>query len=107
VSDGHTSVALPAFAVAVNAVSASGATLSWTPPTVNTDGTALTDLAGYRIYYGKSASLLTQMIQVNSAGLASYVVDDLDPGTYYFVVRAYTSAGAESANSNVVTKSVN
>jgi hypothetical protein len=88
------------------AASTNGATLSWTPPTLNTDGTALTDLAGYRIYYGKSATMLTQMVQVSSAGLASYVVDDLDPGTYYFVVRAYTSAGAESANSNVVTKVV-
>ena len=105
VSDGKTSTSRPAFAIAVNAVSAGGAALSWTPPTQNTDGTALTDLAGYRIYFGKSADTLTQMIQVN-AGLASYVVDDLDPGTYYFAVRAYTSSGSESANSNVATKVV-
>ena len=38
--------------------------------------------------------------------MSSYVVENLAPGTYYFAVRAYTSSGAESANSNVVTKNV-
>ena len=27
-------------------------TLSWDPPTTNADGTPLTDLAGYKVYYG-------------------------------------------------------
>ena len=46
------------------------------------------------------------MIQVANAGLSSYVVENLARGTYYFTVRAYTSSGAESADSNVVTKNV-
>jgi len=46
------------------------------------------------------------MVQVNSAGVASYVIDNLTPATYYFAVRAFTSGGAESANSNVVQKVV-
>src|SRR5438309_1476774 len=29
---------------------------SWTAPTTNTDGSPLTDLAAYRVYYGTSAS---------------------------------------------------
>ena len=29
------------------------ATVSWTPPTTNTDGSALTNLAGYRVAYGR------------------------------------------------------
>src|SRR4029453_5263016 len=29
---------------------------SWTPPTTNTDGSPLTDLAFYRLYYGPSTS---------------------------------------------------
>jgi hypothetical protein len=106
VSDGRTSATLPAFAIAVNAVSSGGAALSWSAPTQNTDGTALTDLAGYRIYYGKSASMLTQMIQVSGVGLSSYVIENLSPSTYYFTVRAYTAGGNESANSNVVAKTV-
>lgn len=107
VSDGRTSTSLPAFAIAVNAAASTGAaTLSWAAPTQNTDGTALTDLAGYRIYYGTSASALTQMVQVNSVGLSSYVLENLAPSTYYFAIRAYTSGGAESTNSNVVSKIV-
>jgi hypothetical protein len=76
------------------------------PPTQNTDGTTLTNLAGYRIVYGVSASQLTQTIQVTNAGMSSYVVENLAPGTYYFAIRAYTSSGAESADSNVVAKVV-
>lgn len=82
------------------------AILSWTPPTQNSDGTALTNLAGYRIHYGTSATAMTQTIQVANAGASAYTVSNLAPGTYYFAVRAYTSAGTESINSNVVGKVV-
>jgi Fibronectin type III domain len=78
-------------------------TLSWTPSTERTDGAALTNLAGYRILYGTSSSALTQTIQIANPGLTTYVIENLSPATYYFVVRAYTSRGAESANSNTVS----
>ena len=106
VSDGKASVALPAFAIAVNQISLGAATLSWSPPTQNTDGTVLTNLAGYRIYYGTSAAALTQIVQVSGAGMSAYVVENLAPATYYFSVRAYTSSGAESDNSNLASKVV-
>ena len=105
VSDGKASAALAAFSITVVDVSNGAASLTWTPPTQNTDGSTLTNLAGYRIVYGTSAAQLTQTIQVANAGMSSYVVDNLAPGTYYFAVRAYTSSGAESADSNVVAKS--
>jgi len=82
------------------------ATLSWTAPTENTDGTALTNLSGYRILYGTSASSLSNVVTVANAGLTTYVID-LMPGTYYFAVKAYTATGAQSASSNVVAKVVN
>jgi Fibronectin type III domain len=106
VSDGKTSVALAPFAITVADVSNGAASLLWTPPTQNTDGTTLTNLAGYRIVYGVAATQLTQTIQVANAGMSSYVVENLAPGTYYFAIRAYTSGGAESAESNVVSKIV-
>jgi hypothetical protein len=106
VSDGKSSAALPAFSITVADVSNGAATLTWTPPTLNTDGTSLTNLAGYRIVYGVTSTQLTQTIQVANAGMSTYVVDNLAPGTYYFAVRAYTSGGLESANSNVVAKVV-
>lgn len=107
VSDGHATASLAAFAINVVDVSGSdGAVLSWSAPTSNTDGTALTNLAGYRIAYGTSANALTQTIQVSNPSVTNYSIDNLSPGTYYFSVRAYTSNGTESANSNVYSKVV-
>lgn len=79
---------------------------SWTPPTQNTDGSPLTNLAGYRIHYGLAADQLTQSLQVANASLRTYFVDGLAPGTYYFAMRAYTTSGAESALSNITSKVV-
>ncbi|HEY5807776.1 MAG TPA: fibronectin type III domain-containing protein, partial [Povalibacter sp.] len=78
---------------------------SWVAPTENTDGTALTTLAGYRVLYGTSASALNQTVELANPSLTSYVVDQLAPGTWYFAVKAYTSAG-ESAASNVASKTI-
>ncbi|MFC4310365.1 putative Ig domain-containing protein [Steroidobacter flavus] len=107
-SDGANRTALPSFNIAVNAAGSStgSATLSWTPPTANTNGSTLSNLAGYRIYYGTSASNLSRTIQVANAGVTRYVVPDLAAGTWYFAVRAYTSTGGESANSNTGSKVV-
>jgi hypothetical protein len=109
VSDGKATTSLPAFSIAVAAPAPAptrAATLSWTAPTQNTDGSSITNLAGYRIYYGTSSTALTQVVDVNSAGITTYMLENLAPSTYYFTVRAYNSAGAESASSNVVSKIV-
>jgi hypothetical protein len=106
VSDGKASVALAPFAISVVDSQIGAAALTWEPPTTNTDGSTLTNLAGYRIVYGASPKQLTQTIQVASAGMSSYVVENLAPGTYYFALRAYTTKGVESVDSNVVTKVV-
>jgi hypothetical protein len=106
VSDGKASASLAAFSITVNAVSTGSATLSWTAPTRNTDGSTLTNLAGYRILYGTSPNALTQTVQVANAGTTTYVIENLSPATYYFAVRAYTTTGAESDLSNVASKTV-
>ena len=106
VSDGTSTATLPAFSINVVDVSSGGAELSWTPPTQNTDGSSLTNLAGYRISYGTSPTALTQTVQVANAGITRYTMSNLSPGTYYFAVRAYTSGGTESGNSNVSSKVV-
>lgn len=82
------------------------ATLSWAAPDQNTDGSALTNLAGYRIYFGTSADALDQVIDVPSVGITTYVIDDLTAGTYYFSIRAYNAVGAESALSNIVSDTI-
>lgn len=82
------------------------ADVSWTAPTTNTNGTALTDLAGYRIYYGTSPDTLDQTIDVANAGAADYVVEGLTPGTWYFAVAAYTNTGLQSGLSNITSKTI-
>jgi hypothetical protein len=104
VSDGRATTSLAAFAIAVVDVSNGGAALTWTAPTSNTDGSTLSNLAGYRISYGTNASALTQTVQISNPSVTTYSLSNLSPGTYYFAVRAYTSNGTESNNSNVSTK---
>ena len=82
------------------------ATLSWDAPTTTTTGSALTDLAGYRIYYGVSASDLSQTVQLSGVGVQTYVVDNLGQGTWYFAIKAVTTAGVESALSDIVSKTI-
>jgi hypothetical protein len=106
VSDGHESTALSPFAIAVTAISNGRATLSWTAPTENTDGSTLANLAGYRIRYGTSAGALTQTIVIDNASVTTYVVEDLAPATWYFAVTAVNSTGSESAYSNVANKQI-
>lgn len=82
------------------------ATLSWQAPTTDTNGAPLTDLAGYRIYYGTSATDLSDTIQLTSVGLQTYVIQNLASGTWYFAVTAVASTGVESTLSVVVSKTI-
>ena len=96
-----------AGAAASSAPSGSGmATLSWEAPTTNTTGGPLTNLSGYRIYYGTDKSDLTQTVSLNTIGMQTYVIDNLGSGTWYFAIKAVTSAGVESALSDVVSKTI-
>jgi hypothetical protein len=82
-------------------------TLNWQPPTENADGSALTDLAGYNIYVGTSSdSYNYREIQLDNPGLTAYVVENLEPGTYYLAATAFNSLGVESALSEEVVKTV-
>jgi hypothetical protein len=83
------------------------ASLSWAAPTTNSDGSGLTDLAGYHVYYGTSAGLLNQDMPVNNASATSAVVGNLAAGTWYFAVAAVNSVGAESDLSNTASKTIN
>ncbi len=66
VTDGKHSAGLPRFAISVDQISTGSVTLSWYPPTQNADGSPLTDLAGYRVYYGHSADSLHQVITLDN-----------------------------------------
>jgi hypothetical protein len=106
VSDGTVRTGLTAFAISVAAATRGTAALNWTPPTARTDGTSLTDLAGYRIRYGTSPDSYTETVDIDNPGLTSFVVEDLPAGTYYFTVTAVDSAGTESLSSNSASKTI-
>jgi hypothetical protein len=106
VTDGALTSSLAAFNVAVQAVALGSATLSWTPPTQNTDGSALTDLGGFKIYWGTSQSNLSNVATINNPGITTYLVENLVPGTYFFAATAFDTSGNESTRSNVASKTV-
>jgi hypothetical protein len=101
VSDGVASASLAPFSIGVTQPDAQ-VTLSWTSPTSNTNGTAATDLAGYRIYYGSTASQLNQVVTVEGADVTGYAFRELSAGTWYFAVAAYNSEKVESGLSATV-----
>lgn len=106
VSDGQASASLPAFSITVADVQMGSATLRWTPPTLNEDGSPLTDLSGYRVYYGTNSTNLNTTLELPNPGLTTAVVENLAPATWYFTVRAYNDANVESASSNIASKTI-
>lgn len=80
------------------------ATVRWMPPTETSSGAELTDLAGYRVYYGQATFRLDRWVTLNSPNETSAVITGLSAGTWYFAVTAFTSQGAESSMSSVVSK---
>lgn len=88
--------ALPAMGQSAN--------LTWTPPTQNTDGTPLTNLAGYKVYRGPAPTQFTASVTLQGGGSAAYVWNDLPAGTHYFAVTAINTANVESAFSNTASK---
>ena len=106
-TDGYYTGDLPGFAITVpsggTSLPPSAVTIAWTPPTENTNGSTLTNLAGYHIYYGTSQSDLDKVVDVTNPGLATYVLSDLSSGTWYFALTSVNSAGVESVRSSVIS----
>ena len=96
VSDGLSTAELSAFDIDVVSTTLASVTLQWQPPTENTDGTPLTDLAGYRIYYGVDPADLSDLIKLPNPGLTTYVVEELTPNTWYFAMTSVNDRGRES-----------
>jgi hypothetical protein len=107
VTDSKAITSLPPFSIAVTQVSTTGsASLMWSAPTSNSDGSTLTNLAGYRVIYGTSTGSLDNSIRIADPQATTYTVPDLDAGTWYFALVAYTSAGVESDPSNLGSKTI-
>ncbi len=86
--------------------SSNSATLSWQAPTSNVDETELTDLAGFRIYYGKASGTYSEITDINNPLTTEYTIEGLAEGTYFFAATAYDITGNESDYSNEVSKTI-
>jgi hypothetical protein len=92
--------------LAMVAIRVNGAmTLNWVAPTENVDGTPLTDLQSYRVYYGTSSRNYGDAVPVADP-TASSVEITAPSGDYYVAMTALDAEGNESAYSNEVLKSV-
>jgi hypothetical protein len=104
VTNGTVRSSLPDFSIRVRAAADTrSVSLSWEPPHLNEDGTALTNIAGYRIYTGRSAGALTPLIELRTSGLTRYVVESLEAGTHYFAVTTVNTRGRESRLSPTIS----
>lgn len=79
-------------------VSANSVALEWSAPQTNADGSPLTDLAGYELYFGTSSGSYDRRIEVGD--VQTFTVTGLPSGTYYFAIRAYDFSGNKSGYSN-------
>jgi nitrite reductase/ring-hydroxylating ferredoxin subunit len=95
-ADGKVSATLPAFNIAVTAQVIGSAELYWSVPTLNEDGSALTNLAGYKIRYGTSPGSLGQVLDVANPAVTSAKIEGLAAGAWYVTVASYTNTGVES-----------
>lgn len=87
------------------------AVVSWDAPILNTDGTALTDLAGFKVYWNSGdPSMVTapsgKVRAITAANVLTTTITGLTPGNWYFAVTALKASGVESGISNVATKAI-
>ena len=116
VSDGRASAALGPLTISVlqgagsfggqTPTATASVTLNWQPPTAREDGTPLLNLAGYRIYAGRTPAAMTLRTDLRNPGLTRYVLDGLDAGDWWFAMTAYDADRLESDRSAAVLKTV-
>ena len=96
----------PAPAATPAPTPAGSATLTWVAPQTKADGSALRDLAGFKIYYGTVSGNYPASITVPNPAATTHTIQALPAGTYYFVVKAYDKSNTESAPSAEVSKTI-
>lgn len=87
-------------------ISLRAALVRYDAPSQNTDGTSLSDLAGFNIHYGNQSGNYTDMITVADGATLEQLVELPAAGTYFFAVSAFNDVGEESALSNESMRTV-
>ena len=89
--------------VSIRQTGTGSAALYWTAPTQNTDGSPITDLSGYYIYYGSDPTQPMQILSISDPSATSVQLGGLVNGTWYFAAAAYNSLGIASDLSAVAS----
>lgn len=79
--------------------------LTWQAPSRNLDGSAIDDLAGYRIYYGQQSGEYSDSILIQQPGARGHALT-LPSGSYFFAMTALDAEGNESPYSNEIAQDV-
>ncbi|MGB5716385.1 MAG: fibronectin type III domain-containing protein [Gammaproteobacteria bacterium] len=82
--------------------------LSWSAPSTRTDGEplSLSEIDGYRIYYGKQKGEYVKGADIKDGAAQSVTVTGVPVGEYYVVMTTYDANGIESDYSQSVIKTV-
>lgn len=88
----------PGIETGTNTLNTSEINLSWVAPAEreNNSALSLSEIAGYKIYYGTTKGQYSSTMAINDGSAESFIVNGLQTGTYYFVVTAIDSEGRES-----------
>ena len=91
----------------VNAIT-TGISLSWMAPTERDDGSliALSEIAGYRVYYGTTQGNYTDQLDINDGTVDQTTLNNLSSGTYYLVVTTIDTDGRESSFSPEIVRTI-
>ena len=88
----------------ITCVPVMSADVYWTMPTQNTDGTPLTDLTGYILYYGTDPTLKIKASKFIPVPNLSTTVNNLAVGnTYYFAIASVSTSGGVGFPSNTAS----
>ena len=81
------------------------AVVTWSRPTENTDGSPLTNLAGYVLYYGTGFPVPFSAIYIEPNATA-LEIQNLAPGNWYFQIESVNTEGMPSELSPTVFKTI-
>jgi len=76
--------------------------LMWHEPIANSDGSVLTDLAGYRLYFRPSSSSSSWLLDIGNT--TCHGISSLPEGDWCFTLTAYDFSGNESVPSSELCK---
>lgn len=94
----------PDDATAENTPALTDINLSWVAPSAREDNEpiSLSDIAGYKIYYGTIPGDYPSRIDIDDGKAEGYTFKGFSTGTYYFVLTTLDTEGRESQHSPAV-----